>query len=78
MNAIGENIAALRKQKGFTKEALASAIGVSAQSVSKWENNTNMPDIMLLPVVTDVFGIHIDALFGHQSTTDSIYNSLTV
>ena len=52
MNTIGENIAMFRKQKGYTQEALASAIGVSAQSISKWENNTNMPDIMLLPIMT--------------------------
>ena len=67
MNTVGENIAALRKQKGFTQEALASAIGVSAQSVSKWENNTNMPDIMLLPIIADVFQVSIDNLFGRQN-----------
>ena len=66
MNTIGENIAALRKQQGITQEALASAIGVSAQSVSKWENNTNMPDIMLLPIIADVFQVSIDNLYGRQ------------
>lgn len=68
MATIGENIAILRKNKGLTQEALASAIGVSAQSVSKWENNTNMPDIMLLPVIADVFDIGIDELFGRTKT----------
>lgn len=67
MNTIGENIAAFRKQKGFTQEALASAIGVSAQSISKWENNTNMPDIMLLPIIADIFQVSIDNLFGRQN-----------
>jgi len=46
-NTIGERIAVLRKSKGFTQEELASAIGVSAQSVSKWETGTTMPDILL-------------------------------
>lgn len=68
MNTVGENIAALRKQKGITQDALASAIGVSAQSVSKWENSTNMPDIMLLPIIADVFQVSIDILFGRQNT----------
>ena len=68
MNTIGESIAALRRQKGITQEALATAIGVSAQSVSKWENNTNMPDIMLLPIIADVFQVSIDNLFGRQNT----------
>ncbi len=68
MNTIGENIAILRKKKGLTQEALASTIGVSSQSISKWENNTNMPDIMLLPIIADIFNISIDELFGRQNT----------
>lgn len=62
--SIGENIAVLRKNRGMTQEALASAIGVSPQSVSKWENSTNLPDIALLPILADIFGVHIDQLFG--------------
>lgn len=38
MSTIGENIAALRKKRNLTQEAMADLIGVSAQSVSKWEN----------------------------------------
>ena len=36
---IGNNISALRKKKGITQEELANELGVSAQAVSKWENN---------------------------------------
>lgn len=67
MNTIGENIATLRKKKGLTQETLAAVIGVSPQSISKWENNTNMPDILLLPVIADVFEVNIDSLFGRQT-----------
>lgn len=67
MKHFGENITLLRKKKGFTQEALAGLIGVSAQSVSKWENSTNMPDISLLPVLADIFQCSIDALFGRES-----------
>ncbi len=74
MNTIGENIVKLRKQKGLTQEALANAIGVSAQSISKWENNTNMPDIMLLPIIADVFDISIDDLFGQKGHIYNTYN----
>lgn len=41
MKSIGENIAALRKKKSMTQEALAAEIGVSAQAVSKWENGVS-------------------------------------
>lgn len=64
MNTIGEIISFFRKKQNMTQEALANLIGVSAQSVSKWENNTNMPDISLLPLLADIFGCRIDDLFG--------------
>lgn len=64
MKTVGEKISELRKSKGMTQEELATTIGVSTQSVSKWENNTNMPDIMLLPVIAEIFGVTIDELFG--------------
>ncbi len=64
MNTIGESIIKLRKKHGMTQEQLAQSIGVSAQSISKWENGTNMPDILLLPVIADLFGVSVDALYG--------------
>lgn len=78
MNTIGERITKFRKEKGMTQEDLASTIGVSAQSVSKWENNMTMPDIMLLPLLSDIFGITIDELFGKstQKTADIQFDDL--
>ena len=68
MKTIGETIARLRREQGFTQEEFAAQIGVSAQSVSKWETGTNMPDIMLLPVIADIFGVSIDELYGKTSS----------
>lgn len=59
---IGRNISALRKEKGITQEGLASELGVSAQAVSKWENNSSCPDISLLPDIADYFGVTVDSL----------------
>lgn len=73
MKTIGENIATLRKNQGMTQEVLASAIGVSTQAISKWENNTNMPDISLLPIISSIFGVTIDELFGRN--TEKTYYS---
>lgn len=67
MNNIGSTIAVLRKKNSMTQEELAVKIGVSAQSVSKWENGTNMPDITLLPVIAETFDISIDFLFGRET-----------
>lgn len=51
MKTLGERIADLRRERGITQENLAGIIGVSAQAISKWENNATMPDIMLLPII---------------------------
>lgn len=59
---IGSNIAALRKEKGFTQEKLANELGVSAQAVSKWENDSSCPDIALLPEIAAIFGVTVDDL----------------
>ena len=66
MNNTGNIIAGLRKEAGFTQEQLANMIGVSAQTVSKWETGITMPDIMLLPIIADVFDTDIDYLFGRE------------
>ena len=46
---IGTNIKRLRVNKGVTQEQLGEALGVSGQAVSKWENESALPDIQFLP-----------------------------
>ena len=60
---LGEKIKQLRHRSSLTQEQLASRLGISAQSVSKWENAVAMPDIMLLPMLAGEFGVSIDELF---------------
>lgn len=64
MCSIGEKIAELRRDRKMTQEGLANMIGVSAQSVSKWENNVTMPDIVLLPIIADIFEVTVDELLS--------------
>jgi len=64
--SIGKNILELRKQKGVTQEALADAVGVSGQAVSKWEGGGS-PDIELLQPIADYFNVTIDRLFGRNT-----------
>lgn len=61
---LGEKIKALRKSGGVTQENLASALGVTAQAVSRWELGAAYPDIEIIPSVANYFGISIDELFG--------------
>ncbi len=60
---IGEKIKSLRKQKNISQEVLAQYLGVSFQAVSKWENETTMPDITLVPAIASFFGVSTDELF---------------
>jgi len=66
MNSVGRTIQYLRRAKGVTQEKMAQQIGVSFQAISKWENEYTLPDIMLLPVIAEYFGVSIDDLFQYK------------
>ena len=61
---IGKRIAQNRKRLGLTQDALAEKLGVTAQAVSKWENDQSCPDITTLPKLAAIFGISTDELLG--------------
>ncbi len=64
---LGKRIAAQRKALGLTQEQLADQLGITAQAVSKWENNQSCPDIAMLPRLADIFGVTTDMLLGHSA-----------
>lgn len=55
-----------RHKRGITQDELASHIGVSKGAVSKWETESSLPDISLLPQLASYFDISIDELLGYQ------------
>lgn len=61
---LGANIRELRRKKHITQEQLADQLGVSCQSVSRWENDTCYPDMELLPAMSRIFSVSIDRLLG--------------
>jgi transcriptional regulator with XRE-family HTH domain len=68
---INEQIAFLRHQKDITQEELAQALGVTNQSVSKWESGICCPDIQLLPDIAAYFGVTVDELMGYKPADTS-------
>ena len=63
---IGKRIKALRNHASITQERLAEAIGVTAQAISKWENEIGYPDIDYIVPIANFFNVTIDELFEHD------------
>ncbi len=67
---IGQNIKTLRKAREVTQEDLAEILGVSCQSVSRWELGTCYPDMELLPVMAAFFEVSVDDLLGTDNARE--------
>ncbi len=63
---IGEKIRELRRKRDITQEKLADYLGISFQSVSKWENGTALPDISYVIPLANFFGVTTDELLGRD------------
>ena len=59
---IFENITVLRKKAGMSQEALAEAVGVSRQTIAKWETGESVPDVLHCDRIAEVFEISLDDL----------------
>ena len=63
---LNEKIITCRKQKGYSQEELANLLGVSRQSVSKWETGESMPDINKLVSIAKIFDVTTDWLLSED------------
>ena len=61
---ISEKLKSFRYQNRITQQALADMLGLTAQSVSKWEREECCPDIALLPILADAIGCTVDEFFA--------------
>lgn len=59
MKHIGEKIYDLRKRKGLSQEELGEAVGVSRQTISKWEMGKTIPDTENIVVLSRFFGVDV-------------------
>lgn len=67
-----ENLRRLREGAGVTQKQLADAIGVSQQSINKYENHNIEPDISTLIRIADYFSVSVDYLVGHRIAPVSV------
>ena len=66
---IAENLRRLRQSRGLTQEQLAERLGVSFQSVSRWENGLSYPDVEMIPELAAFFEVSTDVLMGVEKAT---------
>ncbi len=66
LNEFCNIITKLRKEKGLTQTALAEKLGISAQSISKWECGIGYPDVTMFPVIAEILSVPIGVLFGER------------
>lgn len=62
-DTFSKNLRKLRLDKQMTQEQVADKLGVSAQSVSRWETGATFPDILLLPEIARLYDVLVDDLF---------------
>ena len=71
---LGKTIKQLWKETFLSQEQLAAKLNITAQAVSKWENEESYPDILFLPKIAAIFGVKIDELFDYEE--DSAYQQI--
>ena len=69
---VGRFIAKLRKKKGLTQDELGNMLGISGNSVSKWERGLNMPDISLIYKLSEVFDVALNQLLNGEDALKSV------
>ena len=73
---LGKQIYELRKKANLSQEQLAEKVGVSRQTISKWELGETAPDIKQAQVLSQVFGVSLDELTGND-TKEVIYEKVS-
>jgi transcriptional regulator with XRE-family HTH domain len=74
MKTVGNKIKELRRAKGLSQQKLAESLGVTSQAVSKWETDSSLPEMTMLPDIATFFGVQIDDLFEYS--TEKRYQSI--
>lgn len=68
----GQRFQRLRKNAGLTQEDVASKLNITAQAVSKWENDVSAPDISVLVELSDILHVTLNELLGKAAETSLV------
>ena len=70
---LSENLKKYRIMKNLTQEDVAEYLGLTPQSISKWERGECYPDITFLPALANIFETSVDLLIGMDTIRASIF-----
>lgn len=77
--SLGSNICFLRKQKKYTQEQFAEKMGVTRQTISRWESDEVIPELAKLIEISDIFSCKLDTLVrGNLSDQGEIYSKVQI
>lgn len=60
--SMGEFMATLRKANGFTQQEVSDKLNISNRTLSSWETDRTLPDVLMLPAIADLYGVTVDEL----------------
>ena len=72
----GKFLQELRKEKGFTQEALAEKMGVARRTVSRWETGSNMPDLDILMELSDLYEVDLREILSGERKSEQMNKEL--
>jgi transcriptional regulator with XRE-family HTH domain len=73
---IGSFISALRHEKGLTQAELGEKLGVTNKTISRWENGNYMPDIEMMKLLSEFFGVSINELLSGERISDEAFRKI--
>ena len=73
MTVFTSNLKRFRVAKNLTQEQAAEALGISTQTVSRWECNVTLPDVAILPKIAELYCVTIDDLYKQTSVAYENY-----
>lgn len=74
MSELNDNIIKYRKQQNLSQEDLAQKLGLTRQSISKWERNESNPDLYNLKLLASQFQVSVDDLIGNNAENNKVKN----
>lgn len=74
----GEFMATLRKANGYTQQEVAEKLNISNRTLSSWETDRTLPDVLMLPAIADLYGVTVDELLrGERSNSGEKHSDIS-